>query len=92
MLKASTFEAPHSKTLGNSDRETSFAGANPVTRSLSSATHPRVSNGGVAAPVVVKRTLSNCTSSQLSPWHVGSTDAPAPKRQVERRTVMTTEL
>uniref|UniRef100_A0A131YJC1 Yurt n=1 Tax=Rhipicephalus appendiculatus TaxID=34631 RepID=A0A131YJC1_RHIAP len=72
--------------------ETSFAGANPVTRSLSSATHPRVSNGGVAAPVVVKRTLSNCTSSQLSPWHVGSADAPAPKRQVERRTVMTTEL
>lgn len=72
--------------------ETSFAGANPVTRSLSSATHPRVSNGGIAAPVVVKRTLSNCTSSQLSPWHVGSTDAPAPKRQVERRTVMTTEL
>ncbi|KAH6938998.1 hypothetical protein HPB50_015550 [Hyalomma asiaticum] len=72
--------------------ETSFAGANPVTRSLSSATHPRISNGGVAAPVVVKRTLSNCTSSQLSPWHVGSTDVPAPKRQVERRTVMTTEL
>ncbi|KAL1437052.1 hypothetical protein MTO96_049058 [Rhipicephalus appendiculatus] len=59
--------------------ETSFAGANPVTRSLSSATHPRVSNGGVAAPVVVKRTLSNCTSSQLSPWHVGSADAPAPQ-------------
>ncbi|XP_077515401.1 uncharacterized protein LOC144125682 isoform X2 [Amblyomma americanum] len=73
--------------------ETSFAGANPVTRSLSSATHPRISNGVVAAPVVVKRTLSNCATSQLSPWHVGSTDAaPAPKRQVERRTVMTTEL
>ncbi|XP_077555147.1 erythrocyte membrane protein band 4.1-like yurt isoform X2 [Haemaphysalis longicornis] len=76
--------------------ETSFAGANPVTRSLSSATHPRISNGGVAAPVVVKRTLSNCAAgSQLSPWHVGSSDLPAAppsKRQVERRTVMTTEL
>ncbi|XP_064456668.1 band 4.1-like protein 5 isoform X1 [Ornithodoros turicata] len=60
--------------------ETSFAGANPVTRSLSSAAPPR---GNTA--VVVKRAVSN--ASQLSPWHVG-----APQRSVERRTVMTTEL
>lgn len=73
-------------------QETSFAGANPVTRSLSSATPPRATNGGMAAPVVVKRTMSNCNASQLSPWHVGGVSEPAPKRQVERRTVMTTEL
>ncbi|CAN8021775.1 unnamed protein product [Ixodes persulcatus] len=87
-------ESPKRGTDGVVLTETSFAGANPVTRSLSSATPQRSVNGGVAAPVVVKRTMSNCNSTQLSPWHVGGTaDAVVPpKRQVERRTVMTTEL
>lgn len=67
--------------------ETSFAGAHPITRSVSSASSRNIS---VQA---VKRSTSS--TSQLSPWHVESNNA-IPSRENSgtsvRRTVMTTEL
>ncbi|XP_042899995.1 band 4.1-like protein 5 isoform X2 [Parasteatoda tepidariorum] len=65
--------------------ETSFAGANPVTRSVSSASNRDIS---VQAIMKVSKT------SQLSPWHVDSSNGVAsPENPTTiRRTVMTTEL
>ncbi|XP_035212926.1 band 4.1-like protein 5 isoform X2 [Stegodyphus dumicola] len=65
--------------------ETSFAGANPVTRSVSSASNRDIS---VQA---VKRVSSN--ASQLSPWLVESSNGVTSENPTTiRRTVMTTEL
>lgn len=67
-------------------QETSFAGANPITRSVSSA-----SNRDISVQAIIR---VNSNASQLSPWHVdspngiGHTENPA----TIRRTVMTTEL
>lgn len=61
--------------------ETSFAGAHPITRSMSSASARHISVHSVIPAV----------SNQLSPWHVPDIDTPAPN-QIIRRTVMTTEL
>ncbi|GIY02245.1 band 4.1-like protein 5 [Caerostris extrusa] len=66
--------------------ETSFAGANPITRSVSSA-----SNRDISVQAIM-RVASN--ASQLSPWHVDSTSngIASPDNPTIRRTVMTTEL
>ncbi|XP_076360732.1 uncharacterized protein LOC143252459 isoform X2 [Tachypleus tridentatus] len=66
--------------------ETSFAAANPITRSVSSASSRNVA--------LLKKTPSSSNSSVLSPWHV-STGESMTRRESERlhhRTVMTTEL
>ncbi|XP_013789653.1 band 4.1-like protein 5, partial [Limulus polyphemus] len=66
--------------------ETSFAAANPITRSVSSASSRNVA--------LLKKTSSSSNSSVLSPWHV-STGESMTRRESERlhhRTVMTTEL
>ncbi|XP_067119665.1 band 4.1-like protein 5 isoform X3 [Centruroides vittatus] len=60
--------------------ETSFAGAHPITRSMSSASARQISVHSIIPP-----------SNQLSPWHVPDIDVPA-SNHVIRRTVMTTEL
>ncbi|GBN72377.1 hypothetical protein AVEN_157670-1 [Araneus ventricosus] len=67
--------------------ETSFAGANPITRSVSSA-----SNRDISVQAIM-RVTSN--ASQLSPWHVDSNSngvVPPENPATVRRTVMTTEL
>ncbi|KAG8183165.1 hypothetical protein JTE90_013687 [Oedothorax gibbosus] len=66
--------------------ETSFAGANPITRSVSSA-----SNRDTSVQAIIR---VNSTASQLSPWHVESTNGigHAENPTTIRRTVMTTEL
>ncbi|PRD32065.1 UNVERIFIED_CONTAM: Epb41l5 [Trichonephila clavipes] len=67
--------------------ETSFAGANPITRSVSSA-----SNRDISVQAIM-RVSSN--ASQLSPWHVDSNSngIVSPENSTAiRRTVMTTEL
>ncbi|XP_055927060.1 band 4.1-like protein 5 isoform X2 [Argiope bruennichi] len=67
--------------------ETSFAGANPITRSVSSA-----SNRDISVQAIM-RVTSN--ASQLSPWHVdnNSNGVVSPENPATvRRTVMTTEL
>lgn len=68
-------------------QETSFAGANPITRSVSSA-----SNRDISVKAIM-RVTSN--ASQLSPWHVdnNSNGVASPENPTTvRRTVMTTEL
>ncbi|GFY37279.1 band 4.1-like protein 5, partial [Trichonephila inaurata madagascariensis] len=67
--------------------ETSFAGANPITRSVSSA-----SNRDISVQAIM-RVSSN--ASQLSPWHVDSNTngiVSSENSTSIRRTVMTTEL
>ncbi|XP_054715650.1 band 4.1-like protein 5 isoform X2 [Uloborus diversus] len=67
--------------------ETSFAGAHPITRSVSSA-----SNRDISVQAVM-RVPSNA-SAQLSPWHVDTPNGitTQEKPTTIRRTVMTTEL
>lgn len=63
--------------------ETSFAGANPITRSVSSASNRDIS----------VQALKITSTSQLSPWLVDTNSVSSPENATTiRRTVMTTEL